>query len=268
MTKHDILLDVQHVSHVFPLTKQVSVKALDDVSFQIRRGEIFGLVGESGSGKSTVARLALRLIDPDAGSVLFRGEDITRWSQQRLRHLRGDMSLVFQDPYSSLNPRHRIGTIIGRVLRTHGLPADQHSIASLLDQVGLDSTFANRYPHQFSGGQRQRIGIARALASSPSLLIADEPVSALDVSVRAQILNLLADLRDERQLALVLISHDLAVVKSVADRVVVMHHGQIVEHGPVDEVYADPKDPYTRALLAAVPVPDPSKRRRRSRLVS
>lgn len=238
--------------------------AVDHVDLEVRRGETLALVGESGSGKSTTARIALRLLDPDSGTVEFNGTDITQFSQARLRPLRREMAMVFQDPYSSLNPRQRVGTIIGRALANHDLPRDRERIGELLDQVGLDRSFANRYPHQFSGGQRQRVGIARALATDPSLLVADEPVSALDVSVRAQILNLLSDLRDERELGMLLISHDLAVVKTVADRVAVMQDGRIVEAGPVEQVYSDPQHEYTRRLLAAVPVPDPGRRRRRT----
>lgn len=228
-------------------------EAARDVSFEVRRGETLALVGESGSGKSTVSRIALRLLAPDAGRVEFRGEDVTGWSQSRLRSLRRHMAMIFQDPYSSLNPRHRVGEIIARAARVHGLEAGRTRVGELLEQVGLEASFADRYPHQFSGGQRQRIGIARALATKPSLLIADEPVSALDVSVRAQIMDLLARLRDEEQLALVLVSHDLAVVKSVADRVAVMQAGRIVESGTVAEVYETPREDYTRRLLAAVP---------------
>ncbi|GAB3707451.1 dipeptide ABC transporter ATP-binding protein [Mariniluteicoccus flavus] len=261
----DVVLRLEAVSKTFRarrsvFSKPVETRAADDVTLEVRRGETVALVGESGSGKSTVSRIALRLLDADSGRILFRGEDITGWSQGRVRPLRREMAMVFQDPYSSLNPRHRVGTILARARRVHGLPADRDHIADLLRQVSLDPAYADRYPHQLSGGQRQRVGIARALASGPSLLIADEPVSALDVSVRGQIMDLLARLRDEHDLALLLVSHDLAVTRSVADRIAVMQQGRIVEQGPVEQVYADPQHAYTRQLLAAVPVPDPATR--------
>ncbi|GAB3622629.1 ABC transporter ATP-binding protein [Mariniluteicoccus endophyticus] len=254
----DVVLRLTGVSKTFRsrrglLGRGVETRAAQDVSLEVRRGETVALVGESGSGKSTVSRIALRLVDPDAGRIEFRGQDITGWSQTRLRPQRRHMAMIFQDPYSSLNPRHRVGQILGRAARVHGLDASPSRIAGLLEQVGLDPAYAERYPHQFSGGQRQRIGIARALATQPSLLIADEPVSALDVSIRAQVMDLLARLRDEENLALLLVSHDLSVVKSVADRVAVMRAGQIVEQGTVAEVYGQPQEAYTRGLLAAVP---------------
>lgn len=250
------------------LSRGSTTNAVDDVDLEVRRGETLALVGESGSGKSTVARMALRLLDADAGTITFAGQDITHLSARRMRPLRREMAMVFQDPYASLNPRQRVGQTIRNVLANFDLPRSDERIAELMVQVGLDPRFATRYPHEFSGGQRQRIGIARALASQPRLLVADEPVSALDVSVRAQILNLLTDLRDQHQLAVLLISHDLAVVKTVADRVAVMREGRIVEQGSVEEVYVHPRDDYTRALLAAVPVPDPGRRRRRTLAVA
>jgi len=250
------------------LSRGSTTHAVDDVDLEVRRGETLALVGESGSGKSTVARMALRLLDADAGTITFAGQDITHLSARRMRPLRREMAMVFQDPYASLNPRQRVGQTIRNVLANFDLPRSDERIAELMVQVGLDPRFATRYPHEFSGGQRQRIGIARALASQPRLLVADEPVSALDVSVRAQILNLLTDLRDQHQLAVLLISHDLAVVKTVADRVAVMREGRIVEQGSVEQVYMHPRGDYTRALLAAVPVPDPGRRRRRTLAVA
>jgi oligopeptide/dipeptide ABC transporter ATP-binding protein len=234
-----------------------SVRAVDGVDFVVRRGETVGLVGESGSGKSTLARLSTRLLDPTAGKVMIGGQDVTKLRGRRLRPVRRKIQMVFQDPQASLNPRQSVGTILTTPYRAQGIRPTRAQLVELLTQVGLSAEHLDRYPHEFSGGQRQRIGIARALAVQPELLVCDEPVSALDVSVQAQVLNLLADLRDELGLSYVLVAHDLAVVRQVADRLAVMYLGTIVEEGPAAEVYSSPAHPYTRALLSAVPVPEP-----------
>jgi peptide/nickel transport system ATP-binding protein len=242
------------------------VHAVEDVSFVVRRGEVLGLVGESGSGKSTIGRLALRALDPTAGSVRFEGEPIEALSQRALRPLRRRMQMVFQDPYASLNPRLRVSSIIGEALDAHGLaPGAQRAprIAALLEMVGLQAEHASRFPHEFSGGQRQRIGIARALAVEPDLIVADEPVSALDVSVQAQILNLLQDLRHRLGLAMLFISHDLDVIELVCDRIVVLYLGRVMEIGTAEAICRMPQHPYTQALLAAAPRPDPDRPRER-----
>ncbi len=241
------------------------VRAVDDVSFAVSRGEILAIVGESGSGKSTTARLILRLIEPSSGKVILNGEELGGLSAQELRRRRRGMQMVFQDPFASLNPRLTIGYQLAEPLRVHGLSARSEvrdRVVALLARVGLSAHHAASYPHQFSGGQRQRIAIARALAVEPTLIVADEAVSALDVSVRAQILNLLADIRSRSNLSLVFISHDLGVVRHIADRVAVMFRGRIVELGPVADVFASPRHPYTRELLAAVPSPTPGGRQR------
>jgi len=260
------LLSLQNVSKAFhgrsAFRRGSETHAVQDVSLTVAPGETVALVGESGSGKSTLSRLALRLTDTTSGQIVFDGADVTRVRGRGLRTLRRELSVVFQDPYTSLNPRQTVGRIVSGPLRNNGLPRDHQVLVDLIRSVGLEPEHLNRYPHQFSGGQRQRIGIARALATQPRMIIADEPVSALDVSIRAQILNLLGDLRDERGLALLVVSHDLAVVRGIADRVAVMQHGRLVESGPVEQIYTDPRDPYTRSLLAAVPVPDPHRRSR------
>ncbi len=245
------------------------VRAVDGVSFTIEEGETFGLVGESGSGKTTTGRCILRLVEPTSGAVRFRGEDVLGFSPSRLRHARRDMQIVFQDPYSSLNPRMRVGDIVEEPLIIHRMGAKaarRARVAELFDLVGLDPSQLARYPHQFSGGQRQRIGLARALALNPSLVIADEPVSALDVSVQAQIINLLMDLQERLKLTYLFIAHDLRLVRHICSRVAVMYLGRIVEIGTTDALFADPAHPYTRALLSAIPVPDPSVARRRIEL--
>jgi oligopeptide/dipeptide ABC transporter ATP-binding protein len=240
------------------------VLAVDDISFSVARGETLGIVGESGSGKSTIARLLLRLIEPTSGSVRLNGQDLDDLSATTLRRLRCGMQMVFQDPFSSLNPRLRVGYQLMEPLLVHQICGKQEAadrIASLLVRVGLSPRHANAFPHEFSGGQRQRIAIARALAVEPDLIIADEAVSALDVSIRAQILNLLDDIRRESQLSMIFISHDLGVVRHVADRVAVVYLGRIVEIGPVADVFTQPRHPYTRELLEVMPIPDPTRSR-------
>jgi peptide/nickel transport system ATP-binding protein len=240
------------------------VRAVDDVSLEIRRGETFAIVGESGCGKSTLARLLLRLIEPNAGEVLFDGADVTKATPEALRGLRKDMQIVFQDPFSSLNPRMTVGELVAEPIVTHGLAkgADvAREVSRMLSLVGLLPDHADRYPHEFSGGQRQRIGIARALASRPRLVLGDEPVSALDVSIRAQIINLLEDLKAELGLTMLLVSHDLGVVRHTADRVAVMYLGEIVEMAAVESLFDRPAHPYTRALMMAIPAQDPTARR-------
>jgi ABC-type oligopeptide transport system ATPase subunit len=242
------------------------VKAVDGVSFEIGEGETLGLVGESGSGKSTTAFAVLQLLRPTAGSVQFLGRELTRLRGRELREMRREMQIVFQDPYASLNPRMTIGRILAEPLQTHGVGSRRTrraSVARLLELVGLDPSYTNRYPHEFSGGQRQRVGIARALALNPKLIVCDEPVSALDVSIQAQILNLLKDLQRDFGLAYLFIAHDLAVVRAMSDTIAVMHEGRIVEQGAAEEVYTQAQSDYTRALLAAVPVADPERMQRR-----
>ena len=240
------------------------VRAVEGVSFHVRRGETLGLVGESGSGKSTTGRSLLRLIEPTAGKVAFEGEDVLAMDREELLAFRRRAQIVFQDPFGTLNPRMRVGAALKEVLGVHGLATGSRAekrIRELLELVGLRPEHAERYPHEFSGGQRQRVGIARALAVEPEFVVCDEPVSALDVSVQAQILNLLADLQEELGLTYLLIAHDLAVVEHMSDRVAVMYAGRIVETAPADRLYADPRHPYTRTLLSAVPRPDPESRR-------
>jgi peptide/nickel transport system ATP-binding protein/oligopeptide transport system ATP-binding protein len=242
------------------------VRAVDHVTFSVNAGETFGLVGESGSGKTTTGRCILRLIEPTSGEVRFKDEDVLAFSRARMRQARRDMQIVFQDPYSSLNPRMRVGDIVEEPLIIHrtGTKAERRArVAELFDLVGLDPSQLARYPHQFSGGQRQRIGLARALALNPSLIIADEPVSALDVSVQAQVINLLMDLQERLKLTYLFIAHDLRLVRHICSRVAVMYLGRIVEMGPTERLFDAPAHPYTRALLSAVPVPDPTARRER-----
>ena len=247
------------------------VRALTDVDLEIEEGECFALVGESGSGKTTLGRCLIRLVEPTAGRVRFRGEDLLALGREELRRRRRDFQMVFQDPYGSLNPRMRVGAAIAEPMEVHGLvgrPARMARVGELLEMVGLSPAMARRYPHEFSGGQRQRIGIARALATGPALMIADEPVSALDVSVRAQIINLLARLQSQLGLTLLIIAHDLAVVEQIADRVAVLYLGRIVEQGRRADLFARPQHPYTVSLLSAVPVPDPPRPdARRERIV-
>jgi peptide/nickel transport system ATP-binding protein len=267
------LLEVVDLVKHFPVKRGLligrevdRVRAVDGVSFTVDRGETLGLVGESGSGKSTLCRAVLRLVEPSSGSVRFEGREITRLSRRRMRPLRREMQMIFQDPDASLNPRKRVGQIVGYPLELQGVAKGaelRRRVQELLDRVGLSSEHYDRFPHEFSGGQQQRIGIARALALRPKLIVADEPVSALDVSIRAQIVNLLADLQEELSLTYVFVAHDIGVVRHVSDRIAVMHDGRIVEEGSADRVCEQPRDPYTKALLAAVPVPDPRQARAR-----
>jgi peptide/nickel transport system ATP-binding protein len=246
------------------------IRAVDDVSLEIRRGETLGLVGESGCGKSTIGRTILRLYEPVEGRIVFDGEEITHLNERQLRPLRRRMQMVFQDPYASLNPRHSIGRIVGEPMRAHGLASGRNidkRVRELLQIVGLPPDAVSRYPHEFSGGQRQRIGVARALSLNPDLVVADEPVSALDVSIQAQILNLLESLQTEFDLTYLFIAHDLAVVRHISDRIAVMYLGVIVEVSPADELYANPLHPYTIALLSAVPIPDPRVERQREAIL-
>jgi peptide/nickel transport system ATP-binding protein/oligopeptide transport system ATP-binding protein len=275
----DVLVEVRDLVKHFPITRGIiiqrrigAVQAVDGINFQIRRGETLGLVGETGCGKSTTARLITRLLDATSGEIHFDGQDITRLRGARLKALRRQMQMIFQDPYSSLNPRKTVGSIIGEPFVIHGLEEGKtqrrRAVQDLMERVGLNPEHYNRYPHEFSGGQRQRIGVARALALKPKLLIADEPVSALDVSIQAQVLNLLRDLQRELGLTLVFIAHDLSVVRHMCDRVAVMYLGRIVEIGPGEPLYEYPRHPYTGMLLSAVPVPDPSRHGTERRLLS
>jgi peptide/nickel transport system ATP-binding protein/oligopeptide transport system ATP-binding protein len=255
------------------LQRQVgAVKAVDGVSFEVKQGETLGIVGETGCGKSTTARLLCRLMDPTSGSIMFDGRDVAALKGSDLKALHRDMQMVFQDPYSSLNPRKTVGSIIADPFAIHGLYTGEgerkRRVQDLMDRVGLNPEHYNRYPHEFSGGQRQRIGVARAVALEPKLLIADEPVSALDVSIQAQVLNLLRGLQREMGLTLIFIAHDLSVVRHMCDRVAVMYLGKVVELAPSDELYSLPRHPYTGALLSAVPVPDPAGGRRERQLLS
>jgi oligopeptide transport system ATP-binding protein len=248
------------------LRKRSVVRAVDHVSFTVDEGETFGLVGESGSGKTTTGRCILRLIEPTSGEVQFKGEDVLAFSRSRMRQARREMQIVFQDPYSSLNPRMRVGAIVEEPLIIHGIGSktDRRTrVAELFTLVGLNPDHLARYPHQFSGGQGQRIGLARALALNPSLIIADEPVSALDVSVQAQVINLLMDLQQSLKLTYLFIAHDLRLVRHICDRVAVMYLGRIVEMGPTERLFEAPAHPYTKALLSAIPVPDPTAARER-----
>ena len=266
MTAAAPLLRVRGLTKRFPVRGGVflrtvgHVHAVDDVSFDLDAGETLGLVGESGCGKSTVGKTLLRLYEPTAGSVLFEGRDVVAMSRAELRRLRRDIQIILQDPFESLNARHTVGKILEEPFIIHrlGTPAERRDrIAALLERVGLDAAAANRFPHEFSGGQRQRIGIARAIALEPKLIVCDEAVSALDVSIQSQILNLLLDLQREMDLALIFIAHDLSVVKHVSDRVAVMYLGEVVETAAARDIYATPRHPYTQALISAIPVPDP-----------
>ena len=261
------LVEVRNLVKYFPVENSDNVlRAVDDVSFEIVGGETLGLVGESGCGKSTVGRCVLRLYEPTAGEVLFEGRNILDLAPSELQKLRREMQIIFQDPYASLNPRLSILSIVSEPLKIHGISnktEQRDRVADLLKKVGLDPNYVNRYPHEFSGGQRQRLGIARALALNPKLIVCDEPVSALDVSVQAQVVNLLQDLQSEFGLTYLFISHGLAVVEHISDRVAVMYLGKIVEIADARDLYADPLHPYTKALLSAIPIPDPRQKRER-----
>jgi ABC-type oligopeptide transport system ATPase subunit len=267
------LLTVTDLHKHFPVRKGILwektvgyVKAVDGVSFSIAEGKTLGLVGESGSGKSTTGYCILQLTKPTSGSVRFQGKELTQLEREDLRRTRQDMQIVFQDPYSSLDPRMTVGNIVSEPLEVHSMGTRKsrtETVRRLLEVVGFNPNYTNRYPHEFSGGQRQRIGIARALALNPKLIVCDEPVSALDVSIQAQILNLLKDLQRDFGLTYLFISHDLAVVRTMADDIAVMNQGKLVEVGPAEQVYASPKDEYTKALFTAVPVPDPRRQKER-----
>jgi oligopeptide/dipeptide ABC transporter ATP-binding protein len=270
------LLAVEHLKLYFPIKEGLvvdrtaaHVHAVDDVSFSMSEGETLGVVGESGCGKTTLARCLIRLLDPTGGTIRFRERDITKADRKELQPVRREMQMVFQDPQASLNPRKRVGQIIGAPLRLQGVKGEavDRRAAELLERVGLSPEHVNRYPHEFSGGQRQRIGIARALAVDPKLIMLDEPVSALDVSIQAQVINLLDDLQDDFGLSYVFVAHDLSVVRHVSDRIAVMYLGKIVELSPAEELYVKPIHPYTSALLAAIPIPDPRENRARKRAV-
>jgi len=278
MNTSQVLVQVRGLKKYFPITRGIliqrqvgAIRAVDDVSFDIYRGETLGLVGESGCGKTTTGRTLIQLYRPTAGQVLYDGVDLTREKGQSLRNKRRKIQMIFQDPYASLNPRWTISRIIGEPLRVHkiitGRKAQEERVQELLELVGLDPCHTNRYPHEFSGGQRQRIGVARALASDPEFLVCDEPISALDVSIQAQVVNLLEDLQDKFGLTYLFIAHDLSMVRHICNRVAVMYLGVIVEMSDQDEVYDHPQHPYTKALLSAVPIPDPRATRARQRVI-
>ena len=276
-TKNDVLLRVTNLTMYFPITQGIvfqrhigDIKAVDGLTFDVYQGETLGLVGESGCGKSTTGRAILQLYRPTAGEVYFAGEDLTKMKGEELRRMRRRMQMIFQDPYASLNPRMTVGNIIGEPLDVHnimGARQRRERVQELLDIVGLNPYFVNRYPHEFSGGQRQRIGVARALAVQPDFVVCDEPISALDVSIQAQIINLLEELQDEFSLTYLFIAHDLSVVRHISDRVAVMYLGRIVEIADRKTLYDDPLHPYTQALLSAVPIPDPAVEERRQRVI-
>jgi peptide/nickel transport system ATP-binding protein len=277
MSANGDLLRIENLKVYFPIKSGIvldrhvgDIRAVDDVSLTIERGETLGLVGESGCGKSTVGRAILRLYEPTEGRIVFDGQDITHLSERELRPLRRRMQMVFQDPFASLNPRHSVGRIVGEPLRVHGISrrrAAGRRVRELLEIVGLPGDAASRYPHEFSGGQRQRIGLARSLALNPDFIVCDEPVSALDVSIQAQIMNLLESLQRDFDLTYLFIAHDLAVVRHISDRIAVMYLGSIVEVSPADELYANPLHPYTISLLSAVPIPDPEVERERETIL-
>jgi oligopeptide transport system ATP-binding protein len=274
---NEVLLDVDDLYMHFPLTQGIlfqrkvgAVQAVDGLTFDVRKGETLGLVGESGCGKSTTGRAILQLYKPTGGAVNFQGKDLTKLDGGEMRKMRRHLQMIFQDPYASLNPRMTVGSIISEPMQIHNLvPKRQRNerVQELLQTVGLNPYFANRYPHEFSGGQRQRIGVARALAASPAFIVADEPISALDVSIRAQIINLMEDLQGEFNLTYLFIAHDLSVVRHISDRVAVMYLGKIVEMADRDEIYKNPLHPYTKALLSAVPIPDPLAEMKRERII-
>ena len=273
----ETLLEVNDLVMHFPLTRGIilqrkvgAVQAVDGVSFSVKKGETLGLVGESGCGKSTTGRAILQLYKPTSGAVNFQGKDLTKLDAGEMRKMRRHLQMIFQDPYASLNPRMTVGSIISEPMQIHNLVDRGHRnqrVQELLETVGLNPYFANRYPHEFSGGQRQRIGVARALAANPAFIVADEPVSALDVSIQAQIVNLLEDLQEQFNLTYLFIAHDLSVVKHISDRVAVMYLGKIVELASRDTIYEEPLHPYTKALLSAVPIPDPVIEKKRERII-
>ncbi len=275
--ENHVMLQVDNLVKHFPITQGIiiqrqigAVHAVDDISFSIRKGETFGLVGESGCGKSTTGRTILQLYRPTSGSVLFDGVDLVKTKGEELRRMRRKMQMIFQDPYASLNPRMTVGEIIGEPLLVHQVANQKETeerVANLLELVGLNPAFSTRYPHEFSGGQRQRIGVARALALQPSFIVCDEPISALDVSIQAQVVNLLEDLQKQFNLTYLFIAHDLSMVRHISDRVAVMYLGIIVELADRDELYLNPLHPYTQALLSAVPVPDPVVDAKRKRII-
>ena len=276
-TSEDPLIEVQGLKTWFPITSGIlqrtiaHVRAVDGVDLTIRQGETLGLVGESGCGKSTLGRSILRLVEPTEGAVRFKGQDITHLSRGSMRRLRREMAMIFQDPFASLDPRQTVGEIVGEPLDIHGLYQSRaeraERVQELLRVVGLNPNFANRYPHEFSGGQRQRVGIARALAVNPSFIVCDEPISALDVSIQAQIINLLESLQEQFNLTFLFIAHDLSVVKHISDRIAVMYLGKIVELADAGDLYRRPKHPYTGSLLSAIPIPDPRVERQRRRII-
>ena len=277
-TQENVLVEVNNLKMHFPVTSGLlfqrevaQVKAVDDISFSIQKGETLGLVGESGCGKTTAGRCILQLYKPTAGEVIFEGTDLTKLGGRQMRHMRRQMQIIFQDPFSSLNPRMTAGDIIGEPLVVHGLVNNgeqkREKVRELLENVGLHPYMADRFPHEFSGGQRQRIGVARALSVDPKLIVCDEPVSALDVSIQAQVINLLEDLQKQYDLTFLFIAHDLSVVRHISDRVAVMYLGKIVEIADRNEIYQNPLHPYTKALLSAVPIPDPVVDAQRERII-
>lgn len=276
-TDNNVLIRVEELKKHFPIMRGLiiqrqvgAVKAVDGISFDIKRGETLGLVGESGCGKSTTGRTILRLHEPTSGKVFYRDENLADAKPEKMRRFRRDLQIIFQDPYASLNPRMTVGNIVAEPLEVHGIGNQRERrerVQELLKLVGLNPYFINRYPHEFSGGQRQRIGVARALALEPEFIVCDEPISALDVSIQAQVVNLLQELQDELNLTYLFIAHDLSMVRHISDRVAVMYLGKIMELAPRQELYENPLHPYTQALLSAVPIPDPHKERKRQRII-